>query len=274
MKARLVVRVNGGGRMRVDTADVTGRTIAVTGAWEPHVTGVFSRLLSPGDVCIDVGAHVGYYTLLASRLVGPPGHVYAIEPASTTYAELRRNLELNEVSNVTALNLAAGAADRRGILYDGPPGNAGQASMQEPVNMSDDLSARSSEVDVLRVVSVVAPEHHSRVTLVKIDVEGFEFDVLRGLEPLLDAGAQPAVLMELHPGLWGGRDPMWFEEFCARHSLEVVPLFERDRPVPVRLRDAHTFRVDLLDARQDVLLARRDVARRNRDSASALYSDT
>ena len=68
--------------------------------------------------------------------------------------------------------------------------------------------------------------------LVKIDVEGFEFDVLRGLEPLLDAGAPPAVLMELHPGLWGGRNPMWFEEFCDRHSLEVVPLFERTGPCP------------------------------------------
>jgi len=268
MKARLVVRVHGGGRMVVDTADVTGRTIAVTGAWEPHVTGMFARLLSPGDVCVDVGAHVGYYTLLASRLVGQRGHVYAIEPASTTFAELRRNLELNGVSNVTALNVAAGAADGRGILYDGPPGNAGQASMQEPVNMSDDLPARSSEVEVLRVVSVVPPEHHLRVRLVKIDVEGFEFDVLRGLEPLLDAGARLAVLMELHPGLWAGRDPMFFEEFCARHSLEVVPLFERDRPVPVKLRDARLFRVDLLDARQDVLLAREGVAHANRGLAA------
>lgn len=268
MKARLVVRVNGGGRMRVDTADVTGRTIAVTGAWEPHVTDVFSRLLLPGDVCIDVGAHVGYYTLLASRLVGPHGHVYAIEPASTTYAELRRNLALNRVSNVTALNLAAGAADGRGILYDGPPGNAGQASMQEPVNMSGDPSARGSEVQVRRVVSVIAPDHHLRVRLVKIDVEGFEFDVLRGLEPLLYAGAHPAVLMELHPALWAGRDPIFFEEFCARHSLEVVPLFERDRPMPVRLRDARTFRVDLLDARQDVLLAPKGVAHLNRGSAA------
>lgn len=272
MSARLVVRVSGGGRMHVDTADVTGRTIAVTGVWEPHVTDAFSRLLAPGDVCIDVGAHVGYYTLLASRLVGPRGHVYAIEPASTTYAELRRNLELNEVSNVTALNLAAGAADGRGILYDAPPGNAGQASMQQPVNISDDLPARSSEVEVMRVVSVVAPEHHSRVRVVKIDVEGFEFDVLRGLEPLLDAGARPVVLMELHPGLWGARDPTFFDEFCARHSLEVVPLFEPGRPVPVKLRDARTFRVDLLDARQDVLLARQGVVRRDRGSTARACS--
>jgi len=268
MRARLIVRVNGAGQMCVDTADVTGRTIAVTGAWEPHVTEVFSRLLSPGDVCIDVGAHVGYYTLLASKLVGPRGHVYAMEPASATYAELRRNLELNEVSNVTALNLAAGAADGRGILYDAPPGNAGRASMQEPANVSDNLPARSSEVDVLRVASVVAPEHHSRLTLVKIDVEGFEFDVLRGLEPLLDAGARAAVLMELHPRLWAGRDPVYFDEFCARHSLEVVPLFEQDRPVPVKLRDARTFRVDLLDARQDVLLTRRALAHPTRRPAA------
>ena len=268
MRAHLVVRVNGGGWMRVDTADVTGRTIAVTGAWEAHVTRVFSRLLSPGDVCIDVGAHVGYYTLLASRLVGPRGHVYAFEPASAAYAELRRNLELNGVWNVTALNVAAGAADGRGVLYDGPPHNAGRASMQEPVNMSDDLEARSSEVEVMRVASVIAPEHHSRVRLIKIDVEGFEFDVLRGLEALLDAGAQPAMLMELHPRLWAGQDPVFFEEFCARHSLEVVPLFERDRPVPIKLRDARTFRVDLLDERQDVLLTRRGVPLRSRGSTA------
>src|SRR5207302_2723035 len=70
LQTELDVRVAGGNIMRVRTDDAIGRALAVSGTWEPNVTKVFTQHLSPGDVCLDVGAHIGYYTLLASRLVG------------------------------------------------------------------------------------------------------------------------------------------------------------------------------------------------------------
>ncbi len=59
--------------MVVETGDVVGRVLTASGLWEPHVTEAFRARLGAGDICVDIGAHVGYYTLLASTLVGPPG---------------------------------------------------------------------------------------------------------------------------------------------------------------------------------------------------------
>jgi precorrin-6B methylase 2 len=91
--------------MVVDPSDYVNRIIAITGVWEPQVTAAFQALLSPGDVCVDVGANIGYFSLLAARLVGSRGHVYAVEPSSTSYDRLTKNLELNNATNVTALAL-------------------------------------------------------------------------------------------------------------------------------------------------------------------------
>jgi hypothetical protein len=129
MSTTLEVPVYGGSRMTVDTSDLIGQVLAVSGVWEPHITAAFRELLASGDVCVDVGAHIGYFSLLASRLVGPHGHVYALEPAPATYAALRSNLELNGVTNVTALRVAAGDREREGLLHEDRPGNTGASSI-------------------------------------------------------------------------------------------------------------------------------------------------
>ena len=100
-----------GGRMEVDTADAVGSVVAASGIWEPNITAAVRQLLAPGDVCIDVGAHVGYHTLLMSRLVEEHGHVFAFEPSPARFFELTSNLARNGSTNVTALNVAAGTDD-------------------------------------------------------------------------------------------------------------------------------------------------------------------
>src|SRR4249919_1281797 len=90
-----------GGRMEVDTGDAVGSVVAVSGVWEPNITAVVRQVVSPGDVCIDVGAHVGYYTLLMSRLVEEHGHVFAFEPSPPRFLELTSNLVRNGSTNVT-----------------------------------------------------------------------------------------------------------------------------------------------------------------------------
>ncbi|MGH3136159.1 MAG: FkbM family methyltransferase [Gaiellaceae bacterium] len=200
MDSRLVVSVTGGSRMNVDTSDMLGRVLATSGVWEPQVTAVFQRLLARGDVCVDVGAHAGYYTLLASRLVGPAGRVYALEPSARAHEALRANLALNAVSNVIALLTAAGASEGSVQLSDPPSGNTGEASVRRDDAMSPKLGAgASSTVSVRTVASLLDTADADRVRLVKIDVEGFEAEVLRGLAPLFERGSRPALIVELHP---------------------------------------------------------------------------
>ena len=201
MTAHLQVPVSGGLRIIADTSDFVGSTFAAAGMWEPHLTRPFQRLLSPGDVFVDVGAHIGYYTLLASKLVGPEGHVYALEPTRTTYEALCANLALNDVANVTALCVAAGAEERRALLGDAPPGHSARASVRGPSGTDragEQGDAATTSVDVRPVASVVPQSERERVRLVKIDVEGYEAEVLLGLEALFEMGTRPALLVEIH----------------------------------------------------------------------------
>jgi len=220
LRTDLQVRVVGGNTMRVRTDDAVGRALAVSGTWEPNVTSIFIRDLSPGDVCLDVGAHIGYYTLLASKLVGATGHVYAFEPSPVNYRSLSGNLARNNVANVTASNVAVGASSGQAILHEGPGTNTGRATVT-PIS-DDDASAdrRDVIVDVRPIEEIVSKDDLPRIRLVKIDVEGSELDVLRSLEPVLAAGQPITLLLEFTAG-WSddAHAGAYVEELCRRHGL-------------------------------------------------------
>jgi FkbM family methyltransferase len=87
------------------------------GTWEPNITHVISGILQEGDVFVDVGANIGYHSLLGSKLVGSTGSVVAIEPVPDTFAMLLDNLRLNSCSNVRAVNVAVSDCPHKMPLY-------------------------------------------------------------------------------------------------------------------------------------------------------------
>jgi FkbM family methyltransferase len=222
MNGRLDVRVFGGNHMIVQPSEVTGRMLATSGVGEPHTTALFRNHLALGDVCVDLGANLGFFTLLAAKLVGPIGHVYAVEPAPDVYAALLENLELNCVSNVTALEVAAGAAVGEAVLYDVQGGNAGASSIRRGPDETTDISRMRppTTVRVLPVTHIVAPHHLPRLRLIKIDVEGAEADVLRGLEPLFERGLRPALAIEMHQRI-APEAPAVVVDFCNGYALKA-----------------------------------------------------
>ena len=225
MVTELDLPVAGGFRMRVDTSEAIGRVLAVTGSWEPHVTTAFRRLLSPGDVAIDVGANIGYHTLLAAKLVGPGGHVYAFEPAAGTFTALTANISLNHASNVTALCIAAGAASGEATLENRSWGGPLHSFIRrESESESSEPSSGGTSVQVEPVASFVQPEQLSRLRLVKIDVEGYEHEVLQGLQQLFDDGARPALIVEVHPDATG-TVPL-LRELAERFALQGFRLYD------------------------------------------------
>ena len=250
-----------GGRMLVDTADLIGRVLAVSGEWEPHITEVFKHQLHPGDVCIDVGAHIGYYTLVASSIVGTRGHVHAIEPSPSRHRRLVENLRRNNVENVTAWNVAAGQARGSSILYERRADNTGSSSLSPRVLDSSPPSSgdyTAVEVPVARIDETVPGEVFERVRVVKVDVEGHEAEVLRGLEGILARRTPLAVFVEISPEL-SLEDPVEFvHRLCSSHDFTPYLLtneYTASGYFPSRLMPP--LRVDRVPAeRCDLLLLR------------------
>ena len=246
MVTELDVRVAEGFRIRVDTTEAIGRALAVTGRWEPHVADAFHRLLAPGDVVVDVGANIGYHTLLAAKLVGARGHVYAIEPGAGAFAALTENVALNDLSNVTAFQIAAGAAEEEATLDDRPWGHSLHSFVRRETE-SRERRVEGTRVRVRPVAAIVRPEHIAGLRLVKIDVEGYDLEVLQGLLPLFEAGARPALVIELH--LKAANPLPVLQKLRDKFDFEAYRLYDEARADrssawltrPVELSTASTF---------------------------------
>lgn len=166
-----------------DTRDWIQRHIFVYGVWEPHLSAWIAGALQSGDGFVDVGANIGYFSLLASRAVGARGRVVAIEASPSIFETLEANLRLNRAGNVRALNCAA--ADVEGVvhMFRGPSWNLGASTLFSRPGYDDEGLIAAHPLH-----SLLAPEEIAAARIVKIDTEGAEVSVVEGLLPVLDAG--------------------------------------------------------------------------------------
>jgi FkbM family methyltransferase len=169
--------------MRIDLAG--SRPSYLLGSAEPELQAFLERHLRRGSVFYDVGANVGYFSIVGAALVGPGGQVVAFEPSAANVAALRRNAELNGLDHVRVVEAAVGGAAGHARFDPGPSDQQGR--------LTDDGQV---QVDVVTVDDVVAggtppPD------VVKIDVEGAELACLTGaLKTLRDH--RPTIVCEVH----------------------------------------------------------------------------
>jgi len=175
-----------GREMRCELSDRTQRTMYL-GLFEPGETRLLRELLAPGDTFVDVGAHIGWFTTLAARQVGTAGQVVAIEPYAANAVALRYNLTRNNCRNVTVLEVAVGSG--RGMLKLAHGADSGA------VTAVDWTGAQRVEVPVITLDDATAGL--GVITLLKIDVEGWEAHVLRGGQMALARTGR--VLIEINP---------------------------------------------------------------------------
>lgn len=140
------------------------------GYWELENQRRFAACLGQGDVVYDIGAHVGLYTLAASDRVGPAGHVYAFEPFSRNIAFLRRHLELNHLSNCTAVEAAV--SDRAGLQYFDPTSHDSAGHLSR----SGKIAVQTLSLDEF----VFGSGGNRPPNAMKINAEGAEMEVLSG----------------------------------------------------------------------------------------------
>lgn len=176
-------------------------------------------LLRPGDACLDIGANIGVVSLLAAWLVGPGGAVVAFEPNPDIHARLRSHIEVNDLKQIDSRPHAL--SDHEGVLsLRVPANNCGAATLGEVPGRYGPLRA-THEVE-LRVGDRVDLGRASHPALVKLDVEGHETRVLRGLAGLL-AREKPAVLLECNPEMLprNGSSPAELLALMADHGYRA-----------------------------------------------------
>lgn len=188
-----VGRLVNGMPIEVDPRDLVSAEILRSGMWESETVRFVWGWLRGGMTVLDVGAHVGQYTLLASGLVGPAGRVIAFEPHPVLGPVLRRNVARAGCQNVTVLPVALGRAPGLGTLVLNPPDNFGGSSLQP-----DEASAHYARatVEVTTLDGALDRLGGPPVDLVKIDVEGAELDVLDGGRRTLAANPGIVLIVE------------------------------------------------------------------------------
>lgn len=156
--------------------------------WERSTSTFILKRLKPGQVFVDVGAHIGYYTILASILVGDKGHVYAFEPCTRNFEVLKANILLNNADNVTSVRKALADHNGQSMLHKhGGSNNYGQYTLtptSEPVE----------PVDTVRLDDIIPHQ----VDVIKIDTEGTEKSVIEGMPRILEENPSLIVILEDH----------------------------------------------------------------------------
>jgi len=186
---RLLARTRAG-VVACDPRDGVQSTLLERGEWEPTVSRTIARILRPGDVFVDIGANIGYFSLLASGIVGDRGLVIAFEPLNENVACLLDTCSRNHAHNVVCLGLALNDVSQLVTLHLPDDGQVGLTSLRP-------VGTRTRRVLSCRIDGIIDETTFAKVRLIKLDVEGAEMNVVNGMERLFERGHRPFVICEV-----------------------------------------------------------------------------
>jgi len=194
LESRITTTTYFGSTLDADARDGCGRFIYYFGVWEPNFTAFIERTLRPGDCFIDVGANIGYYSLLASSLVGQSGKVVSIEAVPRTFEVLIWNLELNHSENVRAVNMAVWDKEETLTFFVSPDTidctSTAIPSLAEGRGLRERCDIRATSL-----WSLLRRDEIAAARLIKIDVEGAERQAISGFGSMLETSRRDLEVM-------------------------------------------------------------------------------
>jgi FkbM family methyltransferase len=234
------------------TSDIIQRYLYVFGVWEPDLSHWLRDHLRPGDVAVDIGANIGYFSLLAARIVGAEGAVIAFEPVPSIADMLEHNAARNGLAIEVRREVVSDRAGRA-ELFKSADSNIGRSGTAPREGSSSEGTA-----PMVTGAAAIPVELWPRIRFIKVDVEGDEQRVIDGLLPVLRAlpdGA--AVFIEVTPddlesrggsaaGLLASMSELGFSPYVVRNSYAArdYARYRRRRPVP--LTEAPTEQADVI----------------------------
>lgn len=196
-----------------------GQSLAILGYYEPHVTGVFRRLLRPGMHVLDIGGNIGFFTMLAASIVGPEGRVTAFEPGQNNVAQIHASAEMNGFGSRIEL-WPLGVSDRPRLMVLTQQGSNGF------VSQFDGYTETLENSSAVKCVALDQFCRFDRLDFVKIDIEGGEALAIAGARNVIRR-FRPFVCSEFSPPMLAGQSQcsgpdylkMWVED---RYEISVI----------------------------------------------------
>lgn len=198
------------GSFFIDSASEFGYRIILDGTYELGMVEILKRFLNPGGVFIDLGANEGYFSVIASRLVGREGRVIAVEPQERLKEIIKKNSELNGCDNIDLVSIAVSDKEGIGYLYMSPDMNTGSSSFIKETL----YPVPRKEVKTKTLANIFADNNLDRCDLIKIDIEGWEYNAIFGSPDIFKEHRIKAIALETHPKL------------LARRGLSEEAIFE------------------------------------------------
>jgi len=215
-------------QIEIDLSKPAERAIPFN-AYESLITKKIQEIIKENNVVIDIGAWIGYYTLLVAKKVGPKGKIIAIEPHYKNFQRIKKNVELNKFSNVSVLNLAVSNKTGNATLIEQQDG-----SCKHKITYDDTGQTKLETLDNIRVKSGL-----SKINLIIMDIEGYEFLALKGLVKSLSKKNIKNIICEIHPKQLAQNnitvaELISFIESCD-YELSIIDKKGRDSPYHVLL---------------------------------------
>lgn len=214
-----------------DLAGYHGTAPMYFGSYALLIIEAMKRFLPPGGTFCDVGANIGYLSAVAAGLVGLAGEVHCFEPVPAYAERLERLARLNPNHKITVNACAAGETPGNSTIY--VTQEAGQSTMVPAYKPVAEISMKF-EIPVVRLDRYIEDHEFRRLDLIKIDAEGFELPILKGLERYFQATRhRPAIICEIAPRAYAllGRNISQLAEFMSAHGYAARDLIDLRTPV-------------------------------------------
>jgi len=190
------------------------KDLALDGVREPESTKEIKKLVKSGDVVVEAGANIGYYALMESQLVGKKGKVYAIEPSPDNVVCLKNNIRLNNNSNIEIYPLAVG--DKKGNV---------KMNISSHSNLNSLIAQKNKKIiktiDVNVTTLDVFLKNKKYPNFIRMDVEGYEYNIIKGMGKILKAKKPLKLFIELHPHIMKPEQTKYILKTLMKYGFEA-----------------------------------------------------
>jgi len=222
---KLKVRLFSGDSFFVRVGDQISRGIFCQGCHEPQLTSLLLPFLGPGMTAFDIGANIGYYTLLMARRVGPAGMVHSFEINENVLDLLDENIRLAKVGNVKIARRAVARTSGQMEFFVPRPGDEAEGSLKKSQRYE---AAKTVKVSSVSLDDYIEENKIKRVHFIKIDVEGAEYEAFEGARNLLSSNNKPVIMFEA------------LDTACMNFGVSWLDVVEKVKSFGYRIHQADT----------------------------------